>query len=248
MSARLIWPLPALLAWACAWALFAALAGLGVAPWLLLAMPSALAAVLALQGATRWRRGLVAAGFPLSLAVSGLASALPPWAWLLPLAALALVYPIRSWRDAPLFPTPKGALAGLSRYVPLSPAARVIDAGCGLGHGLRELRREYPQARLEGLEWSWPLVWTCRLRCRWALVQRCDIWAADWSDYDLVYLFQRPESMARAVAKASRELRQGAWLASLEFAATGLRPQAVHLCADARPLWLYQMPFVAAAP
>ncbi len=245
MTAHLIWPLPALLAWAGAWALFAALARLGAAPWLLLAMPTALAAALAMHGATRWRRGLIAAGFPLSLAASGLAGALPPWAWLLPLAALALVYPMRSWRDAPLFPTPKGALAGLSRRVALPPAARVIDAGCGLGDGLRELHREYPLARLEGLEWSWPLVWACRLRCRWAQVRRCDLWAADWSGCELVYLFQRPESMARAVAKASRELRHGAWLASLEFEATGLRPQVVHACADGRRVWLYRVPFSA---
>lgn len=241
------WPLPALLAWAAAWALFAALARLGAAPWMLLASPTVLGALLAMRGATRWRRGLVAAGFPLSLAASGLAGALPPWAWLLPLAALALVYPMRSWRDAPLFPTPKGALAGLSRRVSLPPSARLLDAGCGLGDGLRELHREYPQASLEGLEWSWPLVWACRLRCRWAQVRRRDLWAADWSGYDLVYLFQRPESMARAVAKAARELHRGAWMASLEFPAAGLQPQAVHACADGRNVWLYRVPFDAVA-
>jgi len=243
-----IWPLPALLAWAAAWALFAALVALDAPTWQLFVMPTALGALFAMGGATRWRRWLVAAGFPLSLAASGLAGALPPLAWLLPLAVLALVYPMRSWRDAPLFPTPKGALAGLSRHVTLPPAARVIDAGCGLGDGLRELHREYPQARLEGLEWSWLLVWACRWRCRWALVRRRDLWAADWSGYDLVYLFQRPESMARAVAKASRELRRGAWMASLEFPASDLRPRAVHACADGRSVWLYRVPFDAVAP
>ena len=199
---------------------------------------------------TRWRRGLIAAGFPLSLAASGVVAAhtLPAWAWLLPLGALALVYPVRSWSDAPLFPTPKGALAGLSRIVPLPASARIVDAGCGLGDGLRELKREYPQAQLLGLEWSWPLVFACHWRCRpWARISRRDIWAADWAAHDMVYLFQRPESMARAVAKASRELRPGAWMASLEFPATGLRPQAVHACADGRSLWLYQAPFVAPA-
>ncbi len=243
----LTWPLPALLAWAGAWALFAALAAAGAAPWLVLALPTATGLALAMLGATRWRRGLIGAGFPLSFAASGLAGALPAWAWLLPLGALALVYPLRSWRDAPLFPTPAGALAGLSRRVALPPAARVIDAGCGLGDGLRELHREYPQARLEGLEWSLPLVLACTWRCRFAQVRRRDIWSADWSGCDLVYLFQRPESMARAAAKATRELRPGAWLASLEFPAPGLRPAAVHACADGRRVWLYRVPFSAAA-
>jgi hypothetical protein len=242
VSHRLTWPLPALLAWAFAWALFAALGALGAAPWVALVLPSALGAALAAAGATRWRRALIAAGFPLSLAASGLAGTLPAWAWLLPLGVLALLYPLRSWRDAPLFPTPMGALQGLATSVPLPASARVVDAGCGLGDGLRELHREYPQARLEGHEWSWPLAWACTWRCRWASVRRRDLWAADWSGCDMVYLFQRPESMARAAAKAERELGHGAWLASLEFPAPALRPHSVHACADGRSLWLYRAP------
>ena len=31
------------------------------------------------------------------------------------------------------------------------------------GAGLIELHRVYPQARLDGLEWSWPLTLLCRL-------------------------------------------------------------------------------------
>lgn len=246
--ARLAWPLPALLAWSGAWALFLGLRNLGAAPWLAFALPAVLGCALAVRGAvTAWRRGIVAAGFPLSLAASGVgAGAVPAWAWLLPLAALAWVYPLRAWRDAPLFPTPRGALAGLSRRAVLAPTARIVDAGCGLGDGLRELHREYPQARLQGWEWSRPLAWACALRCRFARVRRGDLWAADWSGCDMVYLFQRPESMARAVAKATRELRPGAWMASLEFEATQLRPQATHDCADGRRVWLYRVPFEAA--
>ena len=35
----------------------------------------------------------------------------------------------------------------------------------------------------------------------WFTGRRGDIWAADWSGYELVYLFQRPESMARALSR-----------------------------------------------
>ena len=38
---------------------------------------------------------------------------------------------------------------------------------------------------------------------------------------DLVYLFQRPESMPRALDKARTEMRPGAWLASLDFPLPG---------------------------
>ena len=200
--------------------------------------------------ATMWRRVFVVAGFPLSLVASGWAGGvLPAWAWLLPLALLLAVYPVQAWRDAPVFPTPAEALQGLSRAAPLPAGASVLDAGCGLGAGLRALRAEYPQARLAGLEWSWPLALACRLRCSLAgigaSVQRGDIWAADWSGHDLVYLFQRPESMARAMDKAGRELKPGAWLASLEFEATGWVPQARLDAVAGKPVWLYRVPFRA---
>lgn len=238
----MVWPLPALAAWAASWGLFAGLSRLGTAVPIALSLGVALGAVLALPARTRWRRLFVAAGFPLSLAASGVAGSLPGWAWLLPLGLLLLLYPINAWRDAPVFPTPGGALRGLARLAPLRDGAAVLDAGCGLGDGLRELQREYPAARLSGIEWSWPLRLACAWRCRFARVRRGDIWAADWSRQDLVYLFQRPESMPRAVAKARAELRPGAWLASLEFEAGGLRPTAVLRAEAGKPVWLYQAP------
>jgi SAM-dependent methyltransferase len=239
-----VWPLPALLAWASCWALFLGLVRLGAAAMIALALAVALGAVLSVLGATRWRRIFVALGFPLSLAASGLAGNLPAWAWLLPLAALALLYPLNAWRDAPLFPTPPGALRGLAALAPLAAQARVLDAGCGLGDGLRELQREYPRAALAGIEWSRPLRLACAWRCRFAAVTRGDLWASDWSGLDLVYLFQRPESLPRAIAKARRELRPGAWLASLEFEAAGIPPTAVLRPPGQRPVWLYRAPLV----
>ena len=243
LAGRLPWPLPALLAWCVAWALHGALAQAAAPALLGLALPMLLGVVLASLVATPWRRLIVAGGFPLSLAVTGAAAAVPTWAWLLPLVALALLYPARAWRDAPLFPTPAGALDGLADALPLPGRPHVLDAGCGLGAGLRELRRAYPHAHLHGIEWSRPLQWLCALRCRDATIRQGDLWRADWSGYDLVYLFQRPESLPRAIEKARRELRPGAWLASLEFEAAGATPARVLTCRDGRRLFLYQAPF-----
>ena len=239
---RVIWPLPALLAWSLGWLLFIALRATEAPLVIAICLGASTGAACSLAGSTPWRRVFIASGFPLSLAASGLAGAMPGWGWLLPLALLALVYPLNAWRDAPLFPTPTGALHGLAQLAPLAPGARVLDAGCGLGAGLRELRRAYPQAALEGIEWSWPLRFACAWRCRFACVRRGDIWGADWSGFDLVYLFQRPESMLRAAEKATRELRPGAWLASLEFDVPGLAATQVLDCADGRRVWLYRVP------
>ena len=249
LFARLsIWPLPAGLSWLATWGVFRLLLEQDVAPGTALGVTTALGVALSLWGDTWWRRVLIAGGFPLSLALTlpslGLA-ALPAWAWLVPLLLLLSVYPLNAWRDAPLFPTPPRALDELPRFATLLAGARVLDAGCGLGQGLAALRRAYPQAQLHGLEGSWPLRWACALRCPWAQVRHGDIWSADWSGYDLVYLFQRPESMPHAVDKARAQLRPGAWLVSLEFEATALRATAQFTAPGGKMVWLYQAPLRA---
>lgn len=240
MALRMPWPLPALLAWACAWLIFVSMQRVIPAVGALLAA-CLVSTVASLWGGTWWRRGLIATGFPLSLALLGAAS-LPTWAWLVPLLLLLLVYPLNAWRDAPLFPTPRHALQSLAVQAPLPLGARVLDAGCGLGDGLKALRRTYPAAQLEGVEWSWPLRLLCALRCPWAYVRQGDMWAVDWSGYYMVYLFQRPESMARAAAKAEAELALGAWMVSLEFSIPGVLPCAQLREPGGRVVWLYRMP------
>ena len=111
---------------------------------------------------------------------------------------------------------------------------------------LAALRAAYPSARLHGIEWSWPLRLACALRCPWAQVHQGDIWRADWQPYDLVYLFQRPESMPRALAKAAAQMRPGSWLVSLEFEATGASATHVIRLPDGRPVWMYRCPVAAA--
>lgn len=233
-----------MLAWALAWVVFSGLQRLGTAALVAMSVACAVGVALSLLGPTWWRRLMIGLGFPLSLLVSG-AAGLPAWAWLLPLALLLLIYPLNAWRDAPLFPTPANALRELAVQAPLPPAAWVLDAGCGLGDGLKALRQAYPQAQLHGLEYAWPLRAWCALRCPWARVRQGDIWRSSWQPYALVYLFQRPESMPRAMLKAQTELAAGAWLASLEFEALDWVPTARLQCPDGRPVWLYQMPLRA---
>lgn len=238
-----LWPLPALATWALAWLMF--LLALGMAlPGSLAAVGATLVGVLlSLAGDSAWRRTIMATGFPLSLLASGV-EAVPPVAWLVLLLGMLLLYPLRAWRDAPLFPTPRHALHELPRQVRLPPGARILDAGCGLGHGLRALHAAYPDARLQGLEWSWPLRAVCALRCPYAQVRHGDIWQARWDAYAMVYLFQRPETMARAAAKAMAEMAEGSYLVSLEFSLPAAQAQAEIALADGRTLWVYRLPLV----
>jgi hypothetical protein len=237
------WPLPALFAWITSWLLYVGLRAQALPDMLAWLLATLWSIFLMRYGATPMRRILIGVGFPLSLLVSVGALQVPAWSWLVLMAVVLLIYPRQAWKDAPLFPTPRQALRELPLHAALPADARVLDAGSGLGDGLIALRQAYPQARLEGMEMSWPLRLLSALRCPWARIRQGDIWFADWGDYDMVYLFQRPETMPRAVQKAEIDLKRGAWLASLEFEARELQPQAIVQCSDGRPVWLYQQPF-----
>lgn len=255
------WPLPALLTWAVAWALAWALKAAGAPMWAALAVPTGLGALATwLPGvaATGWRRLMVAGGFPLSALVLG-QGGLPGWMWLAPMLLLLLAYPVHAWRDAPVFPTPRGALTELPSRAPL-PARRpdgqpprVLDAGCGLGDALIALHAAYPHARIEGVEWSWMWRFVAAWRCPWARVRQGDMWADNWAGIDLVYLFQRPESMPRALAKAQAEMRPGSWLVSLEFEGRDAQgrawsPHARLSLPQGRPIWVYRIGASGAGP
>jgi hypothetical protein len=241
------WPLPALLTWAVAWGMFHVEQALGLPVWVAVSTATLAGLLASVLGTTPWRRALIAGGFPLSVLLTG-SLALAGWVWLLPLLLVLLVYPLNAWRDAPLFPTPVEALQGLPGLAPLADQATILDGGCGLGDALKALRRVYPQCRFHGVEWSWPLRVLCAWRCPWARIRQGDLWQADWRPYAMVYLFQRPESMARAAAKAAAELAPGAWLVSLEFALPDVLPQAELLAPDGRTVWIYRAPLQPCEP
>ena len=250
-----------MLTWALAWALALALKAAQAPLWVALALPTMLsvcATWLPHVASTPWRRVFVAGGFPLSVLAMGQGAGLPGWLWLAPLALLLLAYPVHAWRDAPVFPTPRGALAELPLHAPLLPLQQassdqtspaipqLLDAGCGMGDALIELHAAYPQARIHGIEWSWLWRAVAALRCPWAKVRQGDMWAQSWAGFDLVYLFQRPETMPRAMAKAQAEMRAGTWLVSLEFEGrdaqgVALTPHARLSLAGGRPIWVYRM-------
>jgi hypothetical protein len=238
------WPLPALLAWLAAWVGFVIAVEQGVAAPVAFGGAALGAAVSALAASRRSRRLIVAGGFPLSAAVLGVAGAegVPPWAWIVGALVLVLAYPLRAWRDAPWFPTPRHAFEGLPAKLLLPPAARVLDAGCGAGDGLLAWGEAYPGARLAGVEWSRPLAALARRRCPAARIVRGDLWAVPWGGFELVYLFQRPESMDRAWQKARAEMPAGAWFTSLEFVVPGVPPQLRWRTRGGRTLWCYRIP------
>ncbi len=76
----------------------------------------------------------------------------------------------------------------------------------------------------------------------WAQVRQGDVLRADGSKYDMIYQFQRPDSMPRAVAQASAKLRSGTYLMSLEFEAQAMAPLGVLRTVANKHEWAYHMP------
>ena len=250
-NTKLTWPLPAVMVWIFAWCSFHGLQALGFGLNSAFVAAICLGIVLSIWGSTWWRKGFIALGFPVSallLTSSAAMTDLPPWVWLIPLVILLSIYPIHAWKDAPLFPTPADTFMHLNKAAPLPAGAKLMDAGCGLGHGLIALKKAYPEAAITGIEWSRLLFLACRLRCPWATILRANIWQIDWSNFDLVYLFQRPESMPRASQKALKELKAGAWMISLEFEAQALISTTQIQTSSGKMLWLYQAPLKFKAP
>jgi len=246
MSNLFRWPLSALAVWGGAWYLDMFLVDQGMqasVAMLFATCASVMAAAIAWhKGISQARAAALAMGFPISFWLMGTAT-LPAWAWLLPLILVIWIYPMRAWRDAPVFPTPLNALRDVPRWAVLPAQAKILDAGCGAGDGLKALRLAYVNAQWIGIEFSRPLSWLAKFRCPWAEVRCGDIWEDHWGAYDMVYLFQRPETMPRAVEKAKAEMKPGAWLVSLEFEAAELKPTATTEASPHRPVWLYQAPF-----
>jgi len=161
VSQLLKWPLPALWVWGGAWLIY--LNGSDFVPELwAMGLACGVAVAFSGLGTTTARRWALALGFPVSLWLSG-AATLPAWAWLVPLGLALLIYPVHAWHDAPIFPTPLNALRDLPGAAALPADALVLDAGCGVGDGLRALRLAYPQARFAASNSAGPCV--LRRRC-----------------------------------------------------------------------------------
>jgi len=100
-----------LLGWGLSWAMFRWLLQSDMSPGMASPIAAMVGVAISPMGRSWWRRLAIAGGFPISLAVMvlGTQSHLAAWVWLLPLALLLLVYPIKTWADM------KGMKVGVNR-------------------------------------------------------------------------------------------------------------------------------------
>jgi hypothetical protein len=87
-----------------------------------------------------------------------------------------------------------------------------------------------------------PLSVLAAMRSPGARIRWGDMWSRSWTGIDLLYIFQRPESMSRAWAKACAEMAPGSWLVSLEFEVPKVSPVLQHQSPGHRRVWVYRVP------
>ena len=170
-------------------------------------------------------------------------------AWLTPgwfavpwlVATLALAGPALwlSWQHAPWVPTPRAELPRLLAALKLEPGERFCDLGAGDGRMVRWVR-DATEARCMGIEASPLLVAVARLRG--ADVRLGDLYAADLSDVDVVYVWGTAYSVGtpRFRELLERALRPGARVVSYGTPVDGLEPDFVDEGGQ-RPIFGYVM-------
>lgn len=175
-------------------------------------------------GLRRWWLPLNLAFVPALLALHG--RAWPAWWFLAAFLALLLIN-WNSFRErVPLYLSGARTRRRLSERLAGLPADfRFVDLGCGLGGALVQLARDYPRARLVGVETAplpFLLAWLRCLPHRNCQVRYRSLWDEPLGDYDAVYCFLSPAPMAALWAKARREMRAGSLLISNSFEVPGV--------------------------
>lgn len=116
-------------------------------------------------------------------------------------------------------------IARLTRYV--KPGMKIADLGCGDGRVLISAVSK-GAVRADGWEIE-PAVWIAatfkvhKLKLHDAIkIHFADMWRADLSPYDLVYVYQLTRYAPRFVAKCRREMKPGSYVIANTYPLEGL--------------------------
>lgn len=129
---------------------------------------------------------------------------------------------------APWVPTYKKDIDRVFRLAGLKAGETFVDLGCGDGRMVIEAAKR--GARAVGYEIALPMIVTCLVRRKpsGARFVFRDLFKADLSRADIVYLFGTPPTLrGTLVEKLERELKPGARVLSYAFALDGWTPAAV---------------------
>lgn len=149
-------------------------------------------------------------------------------------------------QGAPWVPTWKKDLKRIERLAALQPSETFVELGCGNGRVCRAMKKEQPEATVEGIELSllpygigWLQSWFAGARVRHRFG---NVFKHDLSPYDVVYLFLMPATYEKIRSKLERELKPGARVVTYVWPMPGWEEDALDMMEGQPNLFLYRRP------
>ncbi len=123
--------------------------------------------------------------------------------------------------QVPFFPSRPIVWQQVANIIPQDSPVRLIDIGSGLGDMSMYVAKTRPDSQIEGIEIA-PLPWVisfirAKFRRSSAKFILGNYQALDFANYDVIFAYLSPAAMRMLWGKASKEMRPGSLLISLEF-------------------------------
>jgi hypothetical protein len=144
--------------------------------------------------------------------------------------------------QVPFFPSRPAVWKQVAKLMPIDTSVRLIDIGSGLGDMPMYIARVRRDSRVEGIEIA-PLPWLISLvrtkisRSR-VTFRLGDYRTLDFANYDIIFAYLSPAAMLALWDKASKEMKPGSLLISLEFEIPGAKP-SIRIAANANSPAIY---------
>ena len=145
---------------------------------------------------------------------------------------------------APFLATKSVALRRLLSELRIKKDAKVYELGAGRAGFLRMLRKQYSEARLTGVEYSffpWLIgkLQSALTNSRIELLRK-NIFKADLKNADLVYCYLNVGTMNKLEEKFGHELREGVQVVSYQFPLPSKEPEKVIDLGEEGKIFFYQ--------
>lgn len=128
--------------------------------------------------------------------------------------------------QVPFFPSRPIVWQQVAKIIPQDQSVHLIDIGSGLGDMSMYMAKIRPDSQIEGIEIA-PLPWMisymrAKFRRSSATFILGNYQALDFANYDVIFAYLSPVAMRTLWDKASKEMRPGSMLISLEFEIPGV--------------------------
>jgi hypothetical protein len=130
--------------------------------------------------------------------------------------------------QVPFYPSRPSVWKQVAKIMPKDRQIRLIDIGSGIGDMSMYISKVRPDSQVEGIEIA-PLPWIISLlrtkisRSK-AVFKLGDYHTLNFADYDIIFAYLSPAAMLSLWQKASKEMKTGSMLISLEFEIPGVHP------------------------